>query len=138
MVTRDDVESFLLRSGLESEEVEDGMWLVGGADGGAPLVVHFSPPLVVFRLKVMDVPADERQCSALFRKLLQLNATDLVHAAYALEEGDVILTESLEAENLDFNEFQATVDSFQMALASHLEALAPYRECREPSSAAQA
>ena len=52
-----------------------------------------------------------------------------MHAAYALEEGDVILTESLETENLDFNEFQATIDSFQMALASHLEALSEYRDC---------
>jgi hypothetical protein len=32
-------------------------------------------------------------------------------------------------ENLDFNEFQATVDSFQMALASHMEAIAPFRTC---------
>ena len=141
MVTREDVESYLLRTGLEAEEVEEGMWVIRGGDGqgaGAPLVVHFSPPLVVFRLKVMDVPPDERRCAELFRILLSLNATDLVHAAYALEEGDVILTESLEAENLDFNEFQATLDSFQMALASHMETLAPYRECREPSSAAQA
>jgi predicted HTH domain antitoxin len=52
-----------------------------------------------------------------------------VHGAYAIEEGDVILTEALELENLDFNEFQATVDSMQMALASHLEELAPFRDC---------
>lgn len=134
MVTREDVENYLLRTGLEHEEVEEGMWVMRGG-AGAPLVVHHSPPLVVFRLKVMDLPDDEKRCADLFRTLLKLNATDLVHAAYALEEGDVILTESLEAENLDFNEFQATVDSFQMALASHLETLAPYRECREPSSA---
>ena len=138
MVTREDVESYLLRTGLEHEEVEEGMWVTSSGGAGAPLVVHFSPPLVVFRLKVMDVPPDERRCAELFRTLLSLNATDLVHAAYALEEGDVILTESLEAENLDFNEFQATLDSFQMALASHMETLAPYRDCREPSSAAQA
>jgi hypothetical protein len=139
MVTREDVDSYLLRTGLETEEVEEGMWVVRGDEIPAPLVVHHSPPLVVFRLKVMDVPRDEQRCGQLFRTLLSLNATDLVHAAYALEEGDVILTESLEAENLDFNEFQATVDSFQMAAASHLETLAPYRDCREPSkSAAQA
>ena len=36
---------------------------------------------------------------------------------------------SLELENLDFNEFQASVDSIQLALASHLESLAPYRDC---------
>jgi hypothetical protein len=139
MVTREDVESYLLRTGMEHEAVEEGMWVMRGGGTDAPLVVHHSPPLVVFRLKVMDVPPDEQRCGELFRTLLSLNASDLVHGAYGLEEGDVILTESLEAENLDFNEFQATIDSFQMAAASHLETLAPFRECREPSqSAAQA
>ena len=128
MLTRDDVESYLLRTGLHHEEIGDGMWLAE-ASNGPGIVIHLSPPLLVFRMKVMDLPADEPRCAALFRRLLQLNATDLVHAAYALEEADVILTESLEVENLDFNEFQATIDSFQMALASHLDALADYRNC---------
>jgi hypothetical protein len=128
MLTRDDVESYLLRTGLHHEEIGDGMWLAE-ASNGPGIVIHLSPPLLVFRMKVMDLPADEPRCAALFRRLLQLNATDLVHAAYALEEADVILTESLEVENLDFNEFQATIDSFQMALASHLDALADYRDC---------
>ena len=127
MMTRDDVESYLLRMGLDHEEIGEGMWLVGGS--GTGIVVHFSLPLLVFRLKVMDLPADEQRCAGLYRRLLQLNATDLVHAAYGLEESDVILTESLELENLDFNEFQATIDSFQMAMASHLDELAPYRDC---------
>src|SRR3954462_9725877 len=129
MVTREDVESYLLRLGLDHKEIEEGMWLGEANSDGSTIVVHFSPPLVVFRLKVMDLPADEQRCAGLYRRLLQLNATDLVHAAYALEEGDVILTESLEAENLDFNELQATIDSFQMAMASHFDELAPYRDC---------
>jgi len=130
MVTREDVESYLLRTGLDHHEISEGMWLVGSnEDDGAGIVVHYSPPLVVFRLKVMDLPGDENRCAQLFRRLLELNATDLVHAAYALEQGDVILTESLEAENLDFNELQATLDSFQMALASHLDALSDFRDC---------
>jgi len=128
MLTRDDVESYLLRTGLHHEEIGEGMWLAE-ASNGPGIVIHLSPPLLVFRMKVMDLPADEPRCAALFRRLLQLNATDLVHAAYALEEADVILTESLEVENLDFNEFQATIDSFQMALASHLDSLAEYRDC---------
>ncbi|HEU0052931.1 MAG TPA: hypothetical protein VFQ39_07125 [Longimicrobium sp.] len=129
MVTREDVESFLLRTDLEHEEVQDGMWLARNGQDGPALVIHYSPPVLVFRLKVLDLPSDEKTCADLYRKLLEFNATDLVHAAYGLEAEDVILTETLELENLDFNEFQATVDSFQMALASHREALAPYRDC---------
>jgi hypothetical protein len=129
MVTREDVESYLLRTGLDHHEISEGMWLAEGNGDGAGIVIHYSPPLVVFRLKVMDLPTDENRCSGLFRRLLELNATDLVHAAYGLEQGDVILTESLEAENLDFNEFQATLDSFQMALASHFDSLSDFRDC---------
>jgi hypothetical protein len=130
MLTREDVESYLLRAELTHEEVGEGMWVAPLDEaGGARLVVHHSPPVLVFRLKVLDIPADREKCSGLYKRLLELNATDLVHAAYALEESDVILTETLEMENLDFNEFQATVDSFQVALASHLELLAPFRDC---------
>lgn len=129
MVTRDDVESYLLRMETEFEEVEEGMWVVRTGMDGVGLVVNHSPPVLVFRAKVLDVPADERQCAQLYQRLLELNATDLVHGAYGIEEGDIILTEALELENLDFNEFQATVDSIQMALAGHVEVLAPYRNC---------
>ena len=128
MLTREEVEGYLLRMGLDHEEIGEGMWLAGSG-GGPGIVIHLSPPLLVFRMKVMDLPADEPRCAQLFRRLLELNATDLVHGAYALEEGDVIMTETLETENLDFNEFQATIDSFQMALATHMDALADYRDC---------
>ncbi len=130
MVTREDVESYLIRTELTYEEVADGLWVAQmDEEGGARLVVNYSPPVVVFRLKVLDVPQDQQKCSDLYRRLLELNATDLMHGAYGLEESDVVLTETLELENLDFNEFQATVDSFQLALASHLEVLAPFRDC---------
>jgi len=128
MATREQVEGYLLQAGLDHEEIGEGMWLAGTSNGPG-IVIHYSQPLLVFRMKVMDLPADEARCAQLYRRLLELNATDLVHAAYALEEGDVILTSTLAVENLDFNEFQATTDSFQVALASHLESLADYRDC---------
>ncbi|MDQ3556498.1 MAG: YbjN domain-containing protein [Gemmatimonadota bacterium] len=130
MITQDDLESFLLRADLEHEEVGEGMWAVAGAGAdGVRIIVNHSPPLLIFRVKVLDVPDSERRCAELYRRLLELNATDLVHGAYGIEGEDVILTETLELENLDFSEFQATIDSFGMALAGHLEELAPFRTC---------
>lgn len=131
MVTREDVVNFLNRMELDFEEVEDGMWLAypGGEHGATPVVVSYAPPLLVFRMKVLDVPRDGDKCSQLYRRLLEANASEMVHAAYGLEEDDVILTESLEIENLDFNEFQATVDSFGMAMATQMESLAAFRDC---------
>ncbi|MEX2569700.1 MAG: CesT family type III secretion system chaperone [Gemmatimonadota bacterium] len=127
MVTREDVESFLLRIEENVEEVEPGMWVLG-SDAGR-FVLHYSPPLLVLRVKILDVPEDNSRCIELFRRLLELNASDLVHGAYAIEEGDVILTDTLELEHLDFNALQSAVDSMQIALASHLESLSPFREC---------
>ena len=129
MVTREDVESFLSRMQQEYEEVEEGMWLVNTGSDGVRLVIHHSPPLLLFRMKVLDIPEDERRCAELYRRLLELNATDLVHGAYGLEENDVILADALELENLDFNEFQATTDSLEMAVAGHVEELTPFRNC---------
>jgi hypothetical protein len=129
MATRDDVENYLIRSELDYEEVGEGMWRVTEEGLASGLVVHIAPPVLVFRLKVMDVPDDERRCAELYRRLLEYNATDLMHAAYGLEEGDVILTGALPLENLDYNEFQAAVDSFQVALATHMEPLSPYQNC---------
>ena len=129
MLTREDVDSYLLRLEQDFEEVGPGMWVLRSGIDGASLVIHYSPPLLVLRVKVLEVPDDELTCGRLFRRLLELNASDLVHGAYGIEEGDVILAESLELENLDFNEFQASVDSMQLALASHLETLSPFRDC---------
>lgn len=129
MVTREDVDSFLLRMEQNYEELEEGMWLVQAGDDGARIVIHHSPPLLLFRLKVLDVPDDEKRCAELYRRLLELNATDMVHGSYGVEEDDIIIGDALELENLDFNEFQASIDSLQMAAASHVEALAPFRNC---------
>ena len=129
MVTREDVESYLLRLELEYEEISQGMWVLQGGADGAPLVVSYAPPLLVLRTKVLDAPSDQQRCGELYRRLLELNAMDMVHGAYGVEEGDVIVSDALELENLDFNEFQASVDSLQMAVASHLDELAAYRNC---------
>ena len=129
MVTREDVESYLLRMQLEIEEVEPGMWVVQGGSDGVRLVVNLAPPLLLLRTKVLEIPTDKERCADLYRRLLELNAMDMVHGAYGIEEDDVILSDALELENLDFNEFQASVDSMQLAVASHLESLAPFRNC---------
>ena len=126
MVTREDVESFLLRMEEAVEDVGPAMWVL--ADDAGPLVIHYSPPLLLLRAKVMAVP-EETRCADLFRTLLELNATDLVHGAYGIEGADVILSDTLELEHLEFNTFQAAVDSIQISLASHLERLAPFRDC---------
>jgi hypothetical protein len=120
MVTREDLESYLIRMDLDFEEVDQGMFLVHPRNEGPPVVVHHSPPLLVVRLKVMGVPRG-KDLGELFETLLVWNATDVVHGAYGIEEGDLVLTDTLELETLDFPELQASLESMQMAAASHIQ-----------------
>lgn len=121
MVTLEDLESFLIRMDVEYDELEQGMYLVRSHNGGTPLVVHYSTPLLLLRMKVMDLPPGDEENAGLFRTLLQLNANDVVHGAYGLEEGELILSDTLELETLDFHEFQASIESLQLALSGHMQ-----------------
>jgi hypothetical protein len=134
MVTRDDIESFLDRLAIEGttyREVEPGLWVVRpGSVIDFDVVCHYSPPVVVLRVKVMDLPADDVSCNGLARRLLQLNASDLVHGSYGIEQDAVVLTEALELSHLDYEEFLAAYESMTLSLTSHLRELVTYREAR--------
>jgi len=129
MVTREDIQSFIdrLNSGASAEEVEPGTWVIRTPDG-AECVVIYNPPVVVMRVRVMEPPGAPPKRAELYQRLLEFNARDLVHGSYGLEGSHVVLTDTLELENLDFTEFQASYDSIMLALASHMGDLAAYRE----------
>jgi len=132
MVTREDIEGFLDRlaaDGASHTEMQPGMWLIRpGGELDADVVVHYSPPVLLLRMKVMDIPRDERTLATLSRRLLQLNASELVHGSYGIEGDAIVLTEALELAHLDYEEFLASYESMTLALASHLRELAPFRE----------
>jgi hypothetical protein len=127
MRTEKDVEAYLLRLNRRFRALEEqpGTFLVEVGEKAPPLVVRVEPPLVVVRVQVGDIDADGKDNATLMRKLLELNARQLVHAAYGLDDGHVVLSSALELENLDFNELQATMDEIDMALAQQLPGLAP-------------
>jgi hypothetical protein len=75
---------------------------------------------------VLELEGVERK-DALFEQLLRFNASDMVHGAYGIADGSVVLTCALRVENLDYNEFQGTIDDFSMALSKHYETLAAFR-----------
>ncbi|MBI1809561.1 MAG: hypothetical protein HYR75_06655 [Gemmatimonadetes bacterium] len=134
MVTQQDIESYLDRlsaDGATYTEVEDGLWNVkpaGELDFG--VVVHYSPPVVVIRVKVMELPADAKSTNGLTRRLLEMNATEMLHGSYGIQNNTVVLTEALELSHLEFEEFLAAYESITMALASHIRELASFREAR--------
>jgi hypothetical protein len=134
MKTSEDIESFLLRAGLPYETVKPGLWLVQFGDYGR-LAVSIAGPVVAFRIKVLEAPKQGGE--ELYRTLLQLNTTEMVHGAFGLEGEAVVIVDALELENLDFNEFQAVIDDMSMAVTKHHPRLTRYlaAPAAQPSAA---
>jgi hypothetical protein len=125
MRTEQDVEAYLLRLKRRFGSVDDqpGTFLVESSGSMPPVALRVDPPLVVVRVHIGEVKRGADP-APLYRKLLELNARQLVHASYGLDDGHVVLSSALELENLDFNELQATLDEIDVALAQHVPELA--------------
>ena len=134
MVTREDVETFLDRLGTDGAthtEVESGLWIVrpsGPLD--FDVVITHNPPVLLLRVKVMPIPDDVAEVAALSRRLLELNATDLLHGSYGIDGAAIVLTEALELAHLDYEEFLASYESMTLSLTSHMREIAAFREAR--------
>src|SRR3954470_11247437 len=134
MLTKDDIESFLVRlgaTGATFSEVQPGFWIVRpNPESELSVAVNFSPPVLLLRVDVMTLPGDASQSATLTRRLLELNASDLLHGSYGIQENQIVLTEALELLALDYEEFLATYESMTLALASHMRELGSFREAR--------
>ena len=128
MVSREDFAAFIDRlaaTGSTATEVEANLWRIrpGGAQD-FDVVVSYAPPVALLRVKVMDLPGDPGAEAALARRLLELNATDLLHGAYGFAKDAVVLTDALELAHLDYEEFRASYESMTLALGAHVRELA--------------
>ncbi|MBI5608885.1 MAG: hypothetical protein HY902_08380 [Deltaproteobacteria bacterium] len=124
--TLEDFENYVISSEIPSEQAGPSTWVLHDlAWGGAQIVVHVSDPLVVFRVKLAEVPAglSDSKRAALYGRLLQFNATDMLQGAYALEGSSVVAVEVMQLENLDHNEFLAAIDSLSQAITDHRDEL---------------
>lgn len=126
MVNSQDIEGYLIKMGISYDEIAKNTWMIqDNEDSIENLVVTLNDPVIVFHVKLMDIPPG---CDKLrlYEELLKLNATDMLHGAYGLEGNSVVAIDTLQAENLDFNEFQASVDSLNLAITTHYRRLAPF------------
>ncbi len=120
--TAEDVENYLLRLDRRFEN-DAGTYLVSGGASGPPIAIRVVPPIIAIRVAIGPVPPDATHQTKMFRKLLEYNASDLMHASYGIENGTVVLAAALELENLDQNEIEAVLSDMDLALARHVPAL---------------
>ena len=118
-----DVEAYLegLNRKFTAVEGQPGTFLVTTNPSMPPVALRVDPPLVVFRVRIGDVPKNDHV--SLFRKLLNLNAKALVHSSYGIDDDSIVLSAAHELENLDFNEVEATLDEMDLALTQQVPEL---------------
>ena len=126
MATNHDIEAYFDELELDYKNVGEGIWVLNLEDQGIDnLVINHEPPVIVLRIKLMDAPEKKRE--QFFQRLLELNLTDLIHGAYALEENNVVLVDSLQSEHLDLNELEASIESLAFAATQNYVELSSYR-----------
>ncbi|MDR2102954.1 MAG: YbjN domain-containing protein [Treponema sp.] len=125
-MTENKIEQYLIDLMFTYREVEDNIWYVDDEEHGLEgVAIVYTEPLVTIRTVVMAAPKENRL--ELFTKLLELNASEMIHGAYALEADQIVLIDTLEYDTMDYTEFRATLDAFSLALTQHYPVLSSYR-----------
>ncbi|MCU0587166.1 MAG: YbjN domain-containing protein [Syntrophobacteraceae bacterium] len=104
---------------IVEEDSEEDLLIVDDQDSGVTnLILDCEDPILIVEQLIMPVP--EGAGAPFFRRLLQMNAT-LVHGAFLLDEDGrhVFYRDTLQLENMDKNELEASIRALALALAEH-------------------
>ncbi|HEX3597821.1 MAG TPA: hypothetical protein VHU80_22085 [Polyangiaceae bacterium] len=121
MAAASDVEAYLRRLDRTFQKVGDDTFLVGLGPGQPPAVVRLSPPVLVARVDVAEAPKNAPALEVkLYRRLLELNATDLVYVAFGIDHDRIVLDAALELSTLDLNELDGVLANLDLAIAEQV------------------
>ncbi|HSR49862.1 MAG TPA: YbjN domain-containing protein [Acidobacteriota bacterium] len=104
------------------EDEHEEILVVRDEDNGIHnLIIDCEPPIVVLEQFIMPVPD---QPGDLYERLLMMNST-LVHGAFVLDEAGkrIYFRDTLQLENLDDNELEASISALSLAMAEHADEL---------------
>ena len=107
-----------LEFSISSEDVAEELVVIDDEEKGIKnLIIDCEDPVLVLEQVIMDVP---KNTDGFFKRLLQMNRT-LVHGAFVLDEegAKVIFRDTLQLENLDKNELEASINALSIALAEY-------------------
>jgi hypothetical protein len=123
LTTRESIERYLELSSRPFERLDD-VTLITLAPRQPPAIVRVQPPVLLIQVEIGKVEfKDSVGEAAFYRKLLELNTTDLLHASYGLDGNQVQLSAALELEHLDENELEAALSDVTLALVNHVPVL---------------
>jgi hypothetical protein len=119
----DDLEAQLGRLERRYERNPDGTFVVSLGANQPPVALVLVPPVLVVQVAVGPAPKDDKTAAKVYKKLLELNASALLHTAYGLENEQIVLAAALELDNLDLNELEAVLADIDVALSEHVAML---------------
>lgn len=110
---------------IVSEDLAEELVVVDDDENGIKnLMIDCEEPILILEQIIMEVPQDPGN---LFKRLLQMNR-DLVHGAFVLNEDAklILFRDTLQLENLDRNELEASIHALSLALAEYSSELLSY------------
>lgn len=119
----DDLEAQLGRLGRRYERNPDGTFVLSLGVNQPPVALVLVPPVLVVQVAVGPAPKEERVAAKVYKRLLELNASALLHTAFGLEGELIVLAAALELDNLDLNELEAVLADIDVALSEHVPEL---------------
>ena len=113
------VKMFLLDLNYEitKEDEESTLFIINAEEKGVSnMVIDCENNLIIIEQSIFSVKADSLE---IYKALLQINRT-MIHGAYALTEDNVVVyRDTLELENLDLNELEASINALSVSLAEN-------------------
>jgi len=116
----DIIKDYLLQLQLEvtHENKHQGLLVVNNEQEGiVNLIICVAPPILIFEQYIFEIT---NPSEGIYKALLQKNR-DIIHGAFVVDESGkkVIFRDSLQVENLDRNEFEATLNSLSLLLSEY-------------------
>ena len=103
---------------IKHEKQKEGIFIVSNeSDGIFHLIICVASPIVIFEQFIFEI---KEEGNYVYKSLLQKNR-DIIHGAFVLDDSGkkVIFRDSLQIDNLDQNEFEATLNSLSVLLSEY-------------------
>lgn len=105
---------------ISHEDKEDGIIMIQNqSEGINNMILGIADPILIIEQYIFKINSPNED---IFKQLLQKNR-DIVHGAFVLDESGekVIFRDTLQIENLDLNELEASINSLSLLLSEFSE-----------------
>ncbi|BDD05420.1 YbjN domain-containing protein [Aureibacter tunicatorum] len=107
---------------INFESEEDDVFIIEHESNGVKnMMIGVADPILIFEQFIFELPEDNAE---IWKKLLQKNR-DIIHGAFVLDDSGrkAIFRDTLQIENLDLNEIEATLNSLGLLLSEYSDDL---------------